>query len=166
METARGKATKSSCRLNRELLPFNQFIFILHDRGYFMNVRDEQSQQGEFLRQEDQFQDWVTRDGSSGYGAEPNRYHLYVSLACPWAHRTIVTRKLKRLEDVVGLTGPTGGRFMSWRQVLSSKHSRYCVAGGCCLARGTATAHCCRRGLRPQTGKRQCRNRARNASDG
>lgn len=64
----------------------------------------EQNKQGEFVRQEDQFRDWVTADGSSGYPAEPGRYHLYVSLACPWAHRTVIIRKLKRLENVVGMT--------------------------------------------------------------
>jgi putative glutathione S-transferase len=64
----------------------------------------EQNQEGQFVRQEDQFRDWVTRDGASGYPAEPNRYHLYVSLACPWAHRTVIIRKLKRLENIVGMS--------------------------------------------------------------
>jgi glutathionyl-hydroquinone reductase len=64
----------------------------------------EQSESGEFVRQEDQFRDWVTRDGSSGYPAEAGRYHLYVSLACPWAHRTILVRKLKNLEKIIGMT--------------------------------------------------------------
>jgi putative glutathione S-transferase len=64
----------------------------------------EPNEQGEFVRQEDRFRDWVTRDGSSGYPAEPGRYHLYVSLACPWAHRTIIVRKLKKLEGVIGMT--------------------------------------------------------------
>ncbi|MHB8482414.1 MAG: glutathione S-transferase family protein [Nitrospiria bacterium] len=64
----------------------------------------EQNEKGQFIRQEDRFRDWVTQDGSSGYPAEPNRYHLYVSLACPWAHRTIIMRKLKQLEDVIGMT--------------------------------------------------------------
>jgi len=64
----------------------------------------EQNEQGEFKRQEDQFRLWVTRDGSSGYTAEPNRYHLYVSLACPWAHRTIIVRKLKQLDSIIGMT--------------------------------------------------------------
>ena len=59
---------------------------------------------GEFERQEDQFRDWVTRDGSSAYPAAPGRYHLYVSLACPWAHRTLIVRQLKNLEDIVGMT--------------------------------------------------------------
>ncbi|GIG61423.1 glutathione-dependent reductase [Longispora fulva] len=50
------------------------------------------------------FRGRVTADGSSGWRAEPGRYHLYVSLACPWAHRSIIVRGLKGLEDVVGMT--------------------------------------------------------------
>ncbi len=53
---------------------------------------------GAFVRQPSRFRDRVTADGSSGFRAEPGRYHLYVSLACPWAHRTIIFRALKRLE--------------------------------------------------------------------
>jgi glutathionyl-hydroquinone reductase len=64
----------------------------------------ETDTRGAFRRQESRFRGWVTADGSSGFPAEPGRYHLYVSLACPWAHRTIVVRKLKALEEVVGLT--------------------------------------------------------------
>ena len=59
---------------------------------------------GRFVRQASRFRDTVTADGSSGYLAEPGRYHLYVSLACPWAHRTVIVRRLKRLEDVVSLS--------------------------------------------------------------
>ncbi len=64
----------------------------------------EQTPDGEFTRQEDNFRDWVTADGRSGYPAAKGRYHLYVSWACPWAHRTTIMRKLKGLEDVVGMT--------------------------------------------------------------
>lgn len=64
----------------------------------------EQSKAGEFKRQEDAFREWVKRDGSTPYQPERGRYHLYVSLACPWAHRTIILRKLKRFEDVIGMT--------------------------------------------------------------
>ena len=64
----------------------------------------EQSDAGEFKRQEDAFQGWVTEDGSSGFPAARGRYHLYVSWACPWAHRTIIVRRLKQLEDVIGMT--------------------------------------------------------------
>jgi putative glutathione S-transferase len=64
----------------------------------------EQAEDGRFVRQADAFRGWVTADGSSGFPAEAARYHLYVSLACPWAHRTIIVRKLKRLENAIGMT--------------------------------------------------------------
>ena len=65
---------------------------------------DEQTKTGSFKRQDDAFRDWVKRDGSSPYKPEPGRYHLYVSLACPWAHRTIIMRRLKGLEAAIGMT--------------------------------------------------------------
>lgn len=65
---------------------------------------DEQDAQGQFVRQDDAFRDWVKADGSSAFAPEPGRYHLYVSLACPWAHRTVIMRKLKKLDDVIGMT--------------------------------------------------------------
>ena len=64
----------------------------------------EQTDEGGFKRQEDAFRDWVTADGSSAYPVQSGRYHLYVSLACPWACRTIIARKLKGLEDAIGMT--------------------------------------------------------------
>jgi glutathionyl-hydroquinone reductase len=65
---------------------------------------DEQSEEGRFVRQKDAFREWVTADGRSGFPAQPRRYHLYVSWACPWAHRIIIVRHLKRLEEVIGMT--------------------------------------------------------------
>ena len=65
---------------------------------------EEQSDSGEFARQDDAFRKWVTADRSSGFPAVPDRYHLYVSLACPWAHRTLITRLLLGLESVIGVT--------------------------------------------------------------
>jgi len=59
---------------------------------------------GHFVRPEAQFRASITRDGSSGHAAEPGRYHLYVSLACPWAHRTLILRKLKQLESAVSVS--------------------------------------------------------------
>jgi putative glutathione S-transferase len=70
-----------------------------HDQWY-----DTKSTGGAFKRQESAFRGWVTADGSSGFKAEPGRYHLYVSLACPWAHRTLIFRKLKKLEDAISVS--------------------------------------------------------------
>ena len=57
-----------------------------------------------FQRPQYRFQGQITADGSSGYRADPGRYHLYISWGCPWAQRTAIVRKLKRLEDVVSLS--------------------------------------------------------------
>jgi putative glutathione S-transferase len=64
----------------------------------------EQSESGEFQRQEDAFREWISADGSTPYPAATGRYHLYVSLACPWASRTVIFRMLKGLEDAIGMT--------------------------------------------------------------
>ena len=63
--------------------------------------RDTRKTGGEFVREESGFRDRVTADGSSGFRAEAGRYHLYVSLACPWAHRTLIFRALKGLEKAI-----------------------------------------------------------------
>ena len=65
---------------------------------------DTRSSGGEFIRAESQFRDRITSDGSSGYRAEAGRYHLYVSLACPWAHRTMIFRRLKGLEQALSVS--------------------------------------------------------------
>ncbi|HEX2105760.1 MAG TPA: glutathione S-transferase C-terminal domain-containing protein [Solirubrobacteraceae bacterium] len=57
-----------------------------------------------FSRPPARFRDWVSADGSTPYPAKAGRYHLYVSWACPWAHRTIIGRRLKGLEDAIGMT--------------------------------------------------------------
>lgn len=59
---------------------------------------------GDFKRMESTFRNRVSGDGSTTFAAEANRYHLYVSHACPWAHRTVIFRKLKQLEHVIGLS--------------------------------------------------------------
>src|SRR5256712_4398985 len=64
----------------------------------------ETSDTGEFQRQEDAFREWISNDGSTSYPAVAGRYHLYVSLACPWASRTVILRKLKGLEEAIGMT--------------------------------------------------------------
>ena len=71
---------------------------------------DTEATGGRFQRDLSRFRSWVTVDGSAGpsgsdgFKAEPNRYHLYVSLACPWAHRTLIFRKLKGLEDMISVS--------------------------------------------------------------
>ena len=89
-----------------------------HDVWY-----DTQATDGRFVRQDSAFRNWVTVDGSAGpsgeggFKAEPHRYHLYVSLACPWAHRTIIMRRLKGLQDMLSMSvvnsfmGAEGWRF-------------------------------------------------------
>jgi putative glutathione S-transferase len=65
---------------------------------------DETADTGEFKRQEDAFRDFVSTDGSTPYPVEAGRYHLYVSLACPWAHRSLIARGLKGLAQAIGVT--------------------------------------------------------------
>ncbi|WJH40426.1 glutathione S-transferase family protein [Aliirhizobium terrae] len=71
---------------------------------------DTKATKGHFKRTESQFRNWITPDGSAGptgkpgFKAEPGRYHLYVSLACPWAHRTLIFRKLKKLEGLISVS--------------------------------------------------------------
>lgn len=75
-----------------------------HRSGYETSL-----EKGRLNRKPSVFRDWLSADGRApegkkGFPAEPGRYHLYVSLACPWAHRTLIMRALKGLEDMVGLS--------------------------------------------------------------
>ncbi len=76
-----------------------------HDAWY-----DTGKSGGRFVRQDSAFRNWITPDGApgptgeGGFRAEAGRYHLYVSLACPWAHRTLIFRELKGLEDMVSVS--------------------------------------------------------------
>ena len=78
---------------------------IWHDQWY-----DTESNDGKFVRNESQLRNWITADGTpgpsgkGGFKAEKDRYHLYVSLACPWAHRTLIFRRLKKLESFIGVS--------------------------------------------------------------
>jgi putative glutathione S-transferase len=71
------------------------------ENGVWREGRDTRTVNGEFVRRDSQFRDRVTADGSSGFPAQAGRYHLYVSTACPWAHRTLIFRKLKGLERAI-----------------------------------------------------------------
>jgi len=89
-----------------------------HDKWY-----DTKKSGGRFVRKAAQFRNWITPDGAAGHSgeggfkAEAGRYHLYVSYACPWAHRTLIFRKLKGLEDMISVSvvhhfmGSTGWTF-------------------------------------------------------
>jgi putative glutathione S-transferase len=68
------------------------------------HLPSEQTESGEFQRQEDAFREWISNDGSTPYPAAVDRYHLQVSLACPWASRTLIFRQLKGLEEAIGLS--------------------------------------------------------------
>lgn len=78
--------------------------------GYLKNGQwhegwyDTQATQGEFIRTQAAFRSWITADGSGDYPAEPDRYRLYASLACPWAHRTLIAMAVKKLDEVVPIS--------------------------------------------------------------
>ncbi|RED54219.1 glutathione S-transferase family protein [Aestuariispira insulae] len=85
---------------------------------------------GKFVRKQSHFRNWVTADGAAGpsgdagFKAEPGRYHLYVSYACPWAHRTLIFRVLKGLEEMIDISvvhwhmGPEGWHFAAGEDVI------------------------------------------------
>jgi putative glutathione S-transferase len=89
-----------------------------------------ETDRGEFVRQDSSFRDRVTADGSSGFAAEAGRYHLYVSLACPWAHRAIIVRRLKGLEDAISMSVVDPLRDeRGWRFTVGDGHGRDPVNG-------------------------------------
>lgn len=91
---------------------------------------------GRFVRTAARFRRFVTADGSSGFPAEPNRYHLYVARACPWCHRAMIFRALKRLEGVVSMSavkpvmGDDGWTFAAPDPLTGARyiHEIYCAA--------------------------------------
>ena len=77
---------------------------MLVDGKWTTEMPDARKTGGRFVRADAAFRNWVTADGSSGFKAEAGRYHLYVSHACPWAHRTMIYRALKGLKDAISVT--------------------------------------------------------------
>jgi putative glutathione S-transferase len=90
----------------------------------------EQSDEGEFERQEDAFREWVRADPQSAHPIEAGRYHLYVSFACPWAHRTLIVRSLRGLENAITITAADPVRDeRGWAFREGAGHGRDAVNG-------------------------------------
>jgi len=77
---------------------------LLNGRWTAEDTLKEIREGGKYVKHPSVYRQWITADGSSGFKAEPGRYHLYVSVSCPWAHRAILFRVLKKLESVVDMT--------------------------------------------------------------
>jgi putative glutathione S-transferase len=122
-----------------------------HDVWY-----DMKASQGRFVRSESQFRNWITPDGAAGpsgragFRGEPDRYHLYVAFACPWAHRTLIMRKLKGLEPLISVSavnsymGAEGWTFEPGPEVIpdsvngvSRLYQLYTIADPHCSGRAT-----------------------------
>ena len=98
------------------------------------NWFETESEGGEFVREDSQFRHWITPDGAAGpsgeagFKAEAGRYHLYVSYACPWAHRTLIFRQLKGLEDLISVDvvhpfmGEPGWHFDAYPGATGDRH--------------------------------------------
>ena len=93
--------------------------------GKWTNEKYEKDEKGRFKRNPTTFRDRITKDGSSGFPAVANRYHLYVSYACPWAHRTLIMRSLKGLTDAISISavdpymGENGWKFSDFRGTVA-----------------------------------------------
>ena len=116
--------------------------------GVWRDQAPASSGDGRFHRAETRFRNWITADGrpgptgQGGFKAEPGRYHLYVSLACPWAHRTLIMRRLKGLEDAIGVS--VVHWHMDRRRLDLRARGRVLPATGC-----TASTICIRSTPRP-----------------
>ncbi|MBB1491672.1 MULTISPECIES: glutathione S-transferase family protein [unclassified Paracoccus (in: a-proteobacteria)] len=113
-----------------------------------VQAKDEK---GGFVRQTSGFRNWITPDGSpgpsgeGGFAAEPGRYHLYVALICPWASRTLIGRRLKKLEDVISVSvvepelGDQGWRFAVPDPLTGADHLHQIYSGADPQVSGRAT---------------------------
>jgi len=100
----------SICPRHYQPIKDNKIMGQLIDGKWHTDWYDTKSTDGKFVRTESLFRNWVTPDGSAGatgaggFHAEAGRYHLYVSLACPWAHRTLIFRAIKKLEEMISVS--------------------------------------------------------------
>lgn len=109
---------------------------LLVDGKWHTDWYDTKSTGGRFVRKAPSFRNWISSDGRAGptgdggFKAEPGRYHLYVSLACPWAHRTLIFRSLKGLEEMITISvvnafvGDEGWTFAEGEDVIADAVNR------------------------------------------
>src|SRR3546814_1666014 len=99
-----------------------------HDQWY-----DTDSTGGSFVRSDAQFRNWITPDGSAGPGgaagfkAEAGRYHLYISLACPWASRVLIMRALKGLEQMISLSVRSEEHTSELQSLMRISYAVFCL---------------------------------------
>jgi len=107
----------------------------MHDGKWNNDDKIPTDIRGAFVRADSQFRNWITADGgvgpsgNAGFKAEPGRYHLFVSYSCPWAHRTIIFRKLKKLENVISLSLADKPKTEGWAYSEAIDDFRPCDDG-------------------------------------
>ena len=135
---------------------------IKSDKDWQNEWYDTESTGGRFERHDSLFRNWITADGEpgpsgiGGFNAEANRYHLFISLACPWAHRTLITRKLKQLDGLITVSNsnsymgpdswtfePEAGRIFPAKGITMNILNT-CLNSTAWLTRTTMTAPRCR----------------------
>jgi len=106
--------------MNKQLMNFSKSD---KKESNILNWVSPSDKSGEFKRQTSVFRNFIENKSGAEFPAEKDRYHLYVSYACPWAHRTLIVRKLKGLEDIIGFTS------VHWHMGAQGE------ASSCCLFR-------------------------------
>src|SRR5580704_16703320 len=99
----RGGASLCECNRKIHVVSGGVMGVLIDGKWSDGELPQETSQAGQFKRVDSVFRDRVSADGSSGFKAEPGRYHLYVAHGCPWAHRTLIYRAVKKLEGLISV---------------------------------------------------------------